>query len=168
MPSGQRMLRPPGGSAKSGRNLHLHAMRIDIDRGARFDHVGHAFESHPAGRRSATWRSRAGRSRDTPAHWPGLSTGMHAGFEDVFALVRQRGGLGRVIVAGEHQHAAIFGGAGRVGVLEHVAAAVHAGPLPYHMENTPSYLASLNRLSCCVPQIEVAARSSFTPGWNLM
>src|ERR1017187_3633830 len=41
------------------------------------------------------------------------------------------------------------------------------GPLPYQMENTPSYLASLNRLSCCVPQIEVAARSSFTPGLNL-
>ena len=42
------------------------------------------------------------------------------------------------------------------------------GPLPYHMENTPSYLAPLNRLTCCVPQMEVAARSSFTPGWNLM
>ena len=41
------------------------------------------------------------------------------------------------------------------------------GPLPYHIEKTPSYFASLKRLSCCVPQIEVAARSSFTPGWNL-
>src|SRR3954465_4456484 len=41
------------------------------------------------------------------------------------------------------------------------------GPLPYHMENTPSYLASLNRLVCCVPQTAVAARSSFIPGWNL-
>ena len=42
------------------------------------------------------------------------------------------------------------------------------GPLPYHMENTPSYFASGNRFSCCVPQIAVAARSSLTPGWNLM
>src|SRR6266852_3727315 len=41
------------------------------------------------------------------------------------------------------------------------------GPLPYQMENTPSYFASGYRLTCCVPQIEVAARSSLTPGWNL-
>src|SRR5450830_433861 len=41
------------------------------------------------------------------------------------------------------------------------------GPLPYHMPNTPSYLASSNRLVCWVPQTAVAARSSFRPGWNL-
>ena len=42
------------------------------------------------------------------------------------------------------------------------------GPLPYHIENTPSYFAPGYRLTCCVPQIDVAARSSFNPGWNLM
>src|SRR6267378_2552360 len=41
------------------------------------------------------------------------------------------------------------------------------GPLPYHIANTPSYFASGYRFTCCVPQIEVAARSSLTPGWNL-
>src|SRR5205823_14640795 len=41
------------------------------------------------------------------------------------------------------------------------------GPLPYHIENTPSYLASGNRSACCVPQTAVAARSSLMPGWNL-
>src|SRR5439155_12188771 len=38
------------------------------------------------------------------------------------------------------------------------------GPLPYHIENTPSYFAPGYMLTCCVPQIEVAARSSFKPG----
>src|SRR5438477_8998558 len=42
------------------------------------------------------------------------------------------------------------------------------GPLPYHIENTPSQVASGYMLTCCVPQIDVAARSSFNPGWNLM
>ncbi|HBT42716.1 MAG TPA: hypothetical protein DIW51_02120 [Rhodospirillaceae bacterium] len=41
------------------------------------------------------------------------------------------------------------------------------GPLPYHMPNTPSYLARSNRLICWLPQMAVAARSSFTAGWNL-
>ena len=53
----------------------------------------------------------------------------HAGLQDVIALVRQRGGLGRMIVARHHQHAAMRRGAGGVGVLEHVATAVHARPL---------------------------------------
>src|ERR1700743_2428884 len=42
------------------------------------------------------------------------------------------------------------------------------GPLPYQMPTTPSWLAPGERLSCCEPQTAVAARSSFTPGWNLM
>jgi len=46
-----------------------------------------------------------------------------------------------VIVAGEHQHAAVLRRAGVVGVLEHVAAAVDTRPLPYHIANTPSYFA---------------------------
>ncbi|CFE03199.1 Uncharacterised protein [Bordetella pertussis] len=42
------------------------------------------------------------------------------------------------------------------------------GPLPYHMPNTPSYLAPGNRLTCCEPHTAVAARSSLMPGWNSM
>ena len=38
------------------------------------------------------------------------------------------------------------------------------GPLPYHIANTPSYFAPLNRLTCWLPQTAVAARSSLTPG----
>ena len=40
------------------------------------------------------------------------------------------------------------------------------GPLPYHMANTPSYLAPGNRFSCWLPHMAVAARSSLTPGWK--
>ena len=40
------------------------------------------------------------------------------------------------------------------------------GPLPYHMEKTPSYLAPLNRLTCWMPHTAVAASSSLMPGWN--
>ena len=42
------------------------------------------------------------------------------------------------------------------------------GPLPYHMENTPSYFAPWNRLVCWLPQTMVAPRSSFRPGVNSM
>jgi hypothetical protein len=38
------------------------------------------------------------------------------------------------------------------------------GPLPYHIAKTPSYFAPGNMPTCCVPQIAVAARSSFSPG----
>ena len=38
-----------------------------------------------------------------------------------------RGGFGRVVVAHQRQHAAVFGGAGQVGVAKHVAGAVDAG-----------------------------------------
>ena len=34
-----------------------------------------------------------------------------------------------MIVAGDRQHAAVLPGAGGIGMLEHVAAAIHAGPL---------------------------------------
>ncbi len=42
------------------------------------------------------------------------------------------------------------------------------GPLPYHIANTPSYFACGYMLTCCEPQTDVAARSSFRPGWNAM
>ncbi|CAM3608067.1 hypothetical protein BOFL111202_14705 [Bordetella flabilis] len=52
-----------------------------------------------------------------------------AGLEQVIALVRQRRGLGGVVVAGHHQDSAMARRAGGVGMLEDVAAAVHARPL---------------------------------------
>ena len=65
----------------------------------------------------------------------------HRRRELMIRLVRQRRRLGAVIVAGQHQHAAVLRRSGVIRVLEHVAAAVHAGPLPYHIAKTPSYFA---------------------------
>ncbi len=53
----------------------------------------------------------------------------HRRREHVVGLVRQRRRLGAVVVAGQHQHAAVLRRAGVIGVLEDVAAAVDAGPL---------------------------------------
>ena len=52
-----------------------------------------------------------------------------AGLEDVVALVRRGRALGDVVVAGDRDHAAVLRGAGHVGVLEDVGAAVDARAL---------------------------------------
>ena len=52
-----------------------------------------------------------------------------AGLEDVVALMGGGRTLGNVVVAGHRQHAAPGRGAGHVGMLEHIGAAVHARPL---------------------------------------
>src|SRR4029077_17565891 len=44
-------------------------------------------------------------------------------------LMRDGGGFGAMVVAGQAQHAAVFRRAGRIAVAEHVAAAVYAGAL---------------------------------------
>ena len=54
------------------------------------------------------------------------NSGVH---EAVFALVRERGGLADVVVAGHRQNASVPGSSRVVGVLEHIAAAVHARAL---------------------------------------
>mgnify|MGYP003472358255 CR=1 FL=1 len=44
-------------------------------------------------------------------------------------LVRQRGRLRAVVITGKHQHAAMLRRTGVIGMLEYVAATVHAGSL---------------------------------------
>ena len=103
-------------------------LRIDDHRAGCFDHFGHAFEPDPhAG-------VPAHRIRVQPQIQVFLDRGRkqhrnQAGLQDVIGLVRQRGALGAVIVADRNQHAPLGAGAGRVGVLEHVAAAIDAGAL---------------------------------------
>ena len=53
----------------------------------------------------------------------------HQRLEKVFGLVRQGGGLGGMVVAGDDQHAAEFRAAGGIGVTENVAAAINARTL---------------------------------------
>lgn len=106
----------------------LGAVRIDIDRGRRFHHVRHALHRYP----------QAGVAAHRPAVQAVVEILLHVGriqhrnagrLEHVFRLVRQRRGLAGMIVTRQHQDPAVRGRAGRVGVLEHVDGAVHAGPL---------------------------------------
>ena len=57
----------------------------------------------------------------------------HHRLEEVVRLVRQRGGLCGMVVAGDHEHPTMPGGARRIAVTEHVPAAIDPGPLPYHI-----------------------------------
>ena len=101
---------------------------IAVHRRRALDGVGHALEADPA----------AGVARHRPAvqaevddllHRRRIEHRHHRGGELVIGLVRQRRRLGRVVVAGEHEHAAVLRRAGEVRVLEHVAAAVDARAL---------------------------------------
>ena len=104
------------------------ALRVDVDRRRTLDRVGDALEADPA----------AGVARHRPAvqaevedllHRRRIEHRHHRRGELVVGLVRQRRGLGRVVVAGQREHAAVLRRAGEVGVLEHVAAAVDARAL---------------------------------------
>ncbi len=104
------------------------AVRTDVHGRRGLDGVGDAFEAHPA----------TGIARHRPAvqaevenllHRRRVEHGHHRRGELVVRLVRQRGRLRAVVVAGQHQHAAMLRRAGVIGVLEHVAATVHAGSL---------------------------------------
>jgi hypothetical protein len=102
--------------------------RIDFHGGRAFGRVRGQLERHPA----------AGIARHGPAVQAEVEVFLQvgrcqhrdaAGREHVLALVRDGRGARRRVVAGDQQHAAVFCGSGVVGVLEHVAAAVDAGPL---------------------------------------
>ena len=80
----------------------------------------------------------AGEARHRPAVEPVIEDFLHAGrIEDrdhhvdevEFGLVRGGGGFRGVVVAHQRQHAAVLGGAGEIGVAEHVAGAVDARAL---------------------------------------
>ena len=66
---------------------------------------------------------------DDLLHGAGVQDGDLGVVEGGLHLGGQRRRLGHRVVAGQHQHPAVGGGALEVGVLEHVAAAVHARPL---------------------------------------
>ncbi len=106
----------------------LHAVGIDIDRGRAFDGVGHAFESDPqAG--VAAHRPAMQAEVDDFLHRRGIQHRHHGRRELMVGLMRKGRRFRRVIVAGEHQHATMLRGAREIGMLEHVAAAVHTRPL---------------------------------------
>ena len=111
-----------------GRQGDLHAVRVEIDGGARLDDVGHAFHRHPQAR-VAAHGPRVQAVVDVFLHRRRVQHGDAAGVQDMVGLVRRGRGFRRMVVAGQHQHAAVLGGTGVIGVLEDVAAAVDAGAL---------------------------------------
>ncbi len=111
-----------------GRQYDLDPRRIAIDRGRALDRLADRLEADPA----------AGIARQRKAVDPEIEIVLQRRRVDdrdqrrgehLLALMRQRRGLAAVIVAGERQHAAISGRAGRIGVLQGVDRAVDAGTL---------------------------------------
>ncbi len=123
---GQADIEAARGQIEILRQFDFHPVGIDLHRHAGFDDIGHAFHRHP----------QPGVTAHGPAVQAVVQIFLHrrriqhrdaAGFQDMFALMRGGRRLGRVIVAGNHQHPAMRGRAGHIGVLEHVAAAIYAG-----------------------------------------
>ena len=99
-----------------------------IDRRGRLDHLGHGLHADPhAG--VAAHREAVQAEVEVLLHGRRVQHRHHAGLEDVVRLVRQRRRLGAVVVAREREHATVPARAGRVRVLEDVAAAVDARAL---------------------------------------
>ncbi len=74
-----------------------------------------------------------------------------------------------MVVAGDRQHPAKGAAAGRIAVLQRIAAAVDPGPLPYQMAKTPSLLAPGNNPICWLPHTaQWRPSSSLIAGWNVM
>ena len=121
------MFRPPSGISKAGVR-ELHPVRAAIDDGGRLDRVLHQFQAYPD----------AGKAAERDAVKPEIEDFLHArGAEHGAMRVDQRpvglvaggGAFARVVVAHGHKHAAMRRRAGHVHMAEHVAGAVHAGPL---------------------------------------
>ena len=122
------MCRPPGGICEVLGQDDVDPVRIDRDAGRRLDDLLDRLHARPdAG--EAAQRERMQAHVEDVLHARREEHRQAAGLEDVVALVRRGRALGDVVVAGEGDHAAVLGGAGQVGVLEDVGAAVDAGAL---------------------------------------
>ena len=109
-------------------DLDLHAVDAAVDGGGRLDVVLHALEADP----------HAGKARQAEAQDAVVEDLLHAGRiehrhhvvdEGELRLVRAGRAFAGVVVAHQGEHAAVLGGAGVVGVAEHVAGAVDARAL---------------------------------------
>jgi len=117
-------VQPPGRHHEVGRQIDLHALGVDDHRRRGFDHFGHRLQRHPHAR-IAAHRQAVQAEVEVLLHGGRIQHRDHAGLEDVVRLVRQRRTLRTVIVAGQREYAAVRARPGGIGVLEHVAAAIH-------------------------------------------
>ncbi len=121
-------IEPALGHREVLRQHDLDAVRIDVDGGARLDHVGDALHRHPQPR-IAAHRPTVQAVVEVFLHGGRVQHRNAGGDQHVLGLVCDRRGLGGVVVAGQQQHAAMGRGAGGVGVLEHIDRAVDARAL---------------------------------------
>ena len=122
------MLRPVGRHDEIVGDLDLDAVDAAVDRGGGLDVVLHALDADP----------HAGKARQREAedavvedllHAGRIEHGDHVVDEGELGLVGAGRAFAGVVVAHQGEHAAVLGGAGVVGVAEHVAGAVEAGAL---------------------------------------
>jgi hypothetical protein len=101
---------------------------IDPHRRARLHRLRDRLEADPAARVA---RQREAQDAEVQVLLDSrrIDHGNHRGGKDLLALMRQGRGLRAVIVAGEHDDAAMRRGAGRIAVLQHVHRAVDARAL---------------------------------------
>src|SRR6218665_1513762 len=134
--SGQRIWMPPSGMAQSsGRTMRTRSAPVSTD--APDSTTSSTLRPPPS-----LPRLHAGPQPAEAAHGEGMHAKvenvLHAGgkeprqsacHERMVALVRQRAALGHMVVASHGDHATQRRGAGQVGVLERIAAAIHARSL---------------------------------------
>ena len=134
---GPAVVQPVGGANEAGLRLHLgralpcgdpRVGQVEVDRRAALDHLGQGSEADPVAREArqgpaveAELQVLGDARRRHHRHVPGLHRHV--------ALMRHRGGDAAVVVAGDHQHAAVRRRAVGVAVLERVAGAVDARAL---------------------------------------
>jgi hypothetical protein len=102
--------------------------RIDVDRGRGLHRFGDRLEPDPASRVTRHRPADEAEVEDV-LHARRIEHRHHRADEFVFRAVRQRGAAAGVVVGRQREHAALGRGAGRVGMLEHVARAVDARSL---------------------------------------
>ncbi|MNS97912.1 hypothetical protein D3C72_1322610 [compost metagenome] len=110
------------------RQHDAHAVGVGDHRGARFHHFLHCLHARPQPAEAAHGKGMHAQVKDV-LHVRREEHRQPARHEGVVALVGQRAALGDVVIAGERDHATQRRGAGEVGMLERIAAAVDAGAL---------------------------------------
>jgi hypothetical protein len=153
----QRMVGPAdvhatGRHLEVGRHHDLHPLRVDRRGGAGLDDLLDRLHAGPDAGEAAHGERMDAQVQDL-LHVGREEHRQAAGLEDVVALVRRGGALGDMVVTGHGDDAAPGRGAGHVGMLEHVGAAVHARALavPDAEHAVERFVPGGAKPSCCVP-----------------
>ena len=113
------------GHHKIARHHDLDAVRVDIHRCAGLDDFLNRFHTRPDTGVAAHGKSVYAQVQNV-LHAGREKHRRPAGLKNMVALVRCRRAFGHMVVTGHRNHAAPGRGAGHIGVLEYIGAAVHA------------------------------------------